>query len=64
VSGDGDYIPLVHYLQIHSGIQVEVVSFGKSTSTWLTEEVDDFFDLSEDPKRYLLSTKRAPRKKK
>ena len=54
VSGDGDYIPLVEYLQKHSGIQVEVVSFGKSTSMNLKEAADDFFDLSQDPNRYLL----------
>ena len=54
VSGDGDYIPLVEYLQKHSGIQVEVVSFGKSTSMNLKEACDDFFDLSQDPTRYLM----------
>ena len=54
VSGDGDYIPLVEYLQKHSGIQVEVVSFGKSTSMKLKEAADDFVDLSEDPSRYLM----------
>jgi len=31
ISGDGDFIPLVEYLQT-IGVQVEVVSFGKSTS--------------------------------
>ena len=54
VSGDGDYVPLVEYLQKHSGIQVEVVSFGKSSSMKLKEAADDFFDLSQDPNRYLL----------
>ncbi len=54
VSGDGDYVPLVEYLQKHSGIQVEVVSFGKSTSMKLKEACDDFVDLSEDPGRYLM----------
>jgi uncharacterized LabA/DUF88 family protein len=54
VSGDGDYIPLVEYLQKHSGIQVEVVSFGKSTSMNLKVACDDFFDLSNDPNRYLM----------
>jgi uncharacterized LabA/DUF88 family protein len=53
VSGDGDYIPLVEYLQT-MGVQVEVVSFGKSTSGKLREAVDDFVDLSENPKKYLL----------
>ncbi len=54
VSGDGDFVPLVEYLRIHSGIQVEVASFGKSTSGKLREAVDDFIDLSENPKKYLL----------
>ena len=53
VSGDGDYVPLVKYLQIHS-IQVEVASFGKSTSGKLREVVDDFIDLSDNPKKYLI----------
>ncbi|QQR50617.1 NYN domain-containing protein [Candidatus Nomurabacteria bacterium] len=54
VAGDGDFIPLVEYLQIHSGIQVEVVSFGKSSSMKLKEVADDFMDLSENPRKYLL----------
>ena len=53
VSGDGDYIPLVEYLQT-IGVQVEVVSFGKSTSGKLREAVDDFVDLSLNPKKYLI----------
>ncbi len=55
ITGDGDFIPLVKYLQIHSGCQVEVVSFGRSTSGKLKEATDDFLDLDEDPRRYLLS---------
>lgn len=53
VSGDGDYVPLVEYLQT-LGAQVEVVSFGKSTSTRLREAADDFVDLSENPRKYLI----------
>jgi uncharacterized LabA/DUF88 family protein len=53
VSGDGDYVPLVKYLQIHA-IQVEVASFGKSTSGKLLEAVDDFIDLSDNPRKYLI----------
>lgn len=55
VTGDGDFVPLVQYLQIHAGCQVEVVSFGKSTSGRLKEAADDFLDLDEDPKRYLMN---------
>lgn len=56
VSGDGDYVPLVEYLQT-IGVQVEVLSFGKSTSGKLREAVDDFVDLSDNPKKYLLGVK-------
>ncbi|MEI6281021.1 MAG: NYN domain-containing protein [bacterium] len=56
ISGDGDFIPLVEYLQTN-GVQVEVVSFGKSTSGKLREVVDDFVDLSENPRKYLMGGK-------
>ena len=56
VSGDGDFVPLVEYLQT-IGVQVEVVSFGKSTSGKLREAADDFIDLSENPRKYLLGGK-------
>ena len=56
ISGDGDFIPLVEYLQT-IGVQVEVVSFGKSTSSKLREVVDDFVDLSLNPRKYLMSSK-------
>ena len=54
-SGDGDYVPLVEYLQT-IGVQVEVVSFGKSTSGKLREATDDFVDLSENPRKYLIGS--------
>ena len=54
-TGDGDFVPLVQYLQMHAGCQVEVVSFGRSTSLKLKEAADDFLDLDLDPKRYLMN---------
>lgn len=54
ITGDGDFIPLVEYLQMHAGCQVEVVSFGRSTSGKLKEAADDFLDLDDEPRRYLL----------
>lgn len=54
VAGDGDFIPLVKYIQNTFGIQVEVVSFGKSASGKLIEVADDFLDLSTNPKKYLM----------
>ncbi len=58
VSGDGDYLPLLEYLKNYSGIQVEVMSFGKSTSSKLREAADDFVDLSENPRKYLMGIPR------
>jgi uncharacterized LabA/DUF88 family protein len=56
VSGDGDYVPLLEYLKTNQGCQVEVVSFGKSTSARLIEAADDFVDLDLNPRKYLLRT--------
>ena len=56
VSGDGDFVPLVEYLQT-IGVQVEVVSFGKSTSGRLKEVVDDFVDLSDNARKYLIGSR-------
>lgn len=55
LTGDGDFVPLVEYLQTHGGCQVEVVSFGRSSSAKLKEAADDFLDLDLDPRRYLLN---------
>jgi len=54
LSGDGDFVPLVKYLQLNEGCQVEVAAFGRSTSSQLIEAADDFTDLDEDPKKCLL----------
>lgn len=56
VSGDGDYLPLVEYLQ-NQGKQVEVLAFGGTTSGKLKEEVDDFIDLSENKGKFLIMDK-------
>jgi uncharacterized LabA/DUF88 family protein len=53
-SGDGDYIPLVNYIQNTTGCRVEGVAFGESTSTRLIESLDDFLNLSSDKKRFLI----------
>lgn len=54
VSGDGDFIPLVEYLQINEGCQVEVIAFGKSASAKLKEVADDFIDLDQNARKYLM----------
>jgi uncharacterized LabA/DUF88 family protein len=54
VSGDGDFVPLVEYLKLSAGCQVEVMSFGKSTSSKLIEAADDFIDLDKKSQKYLI----------
>jgi uncharacterized LabA/DUF88 family protein len=57
VGGDGDYVPLVEYLRGH-GKQVEVVSFGGTTSAKLIDAADDFIDLGQDKAKFLITDKR------
>lgn len=54
VAGDGDYIPMLRYLQEAKGCKVEVMAFQESTSMRLREAADTFIDLSGDKKKYLL----------
>lgn len=61
VSGDGDFIPLVEYLRMNDGCQVEVVSFGRSSSGKLKEVTDDFLDLDLDPEKYLIGSSKGKR---
>ena len=52
-SGDGDFVPLIEYLDLH-GVQVEVISFGKSSSAKLKEAAHAFTDMCDDPQRFLI----------
>jgi uncharacterized LabA/DUF88 family protein len=52
-SGDGDYTPLVEYLK-NQGRRVEVIAFGRSTSAKIKEIADEFIDMDENPKRFLI----------
>jgi len=53
ISGDGDFIPLIEYLK-NQGKRVEVLAFGRSTSSKVKEEADEFIDLEKDSSKYLL----------
>lgn len=53
-TGDGDFVPMVEYLKYTYGCQVEVIAFGKSASGQLREAADDFIDMCEDPRNYLI----------
>jgi uncharacterized LabA/DUF88 family protein len=53
VTGDGDFVPLVEYLQ-NRGVLVEVAAFGESTSKLLREAADDYFDISHHAEELLI----------
>jgi uncharacterized LabA/DUF88 family protein len=57
ITGDGDFTPLVSYLQNNEGNLVEVVAFGRSCSARLIEWADRFLDLETTPDRALLGYK-------
>lgn len=54
VSGDGDFVSLVEYLQNTTGCRVEVVAFSESASAKLVEHADDFLNLSENRRKFLI----------
>ncbi|MDP2638802.1 MAG: NYN domain-containing protein [Candidatus Azambacteria bacterium] len=56
-TGDGDFVPLVEYLK-GRGRQMEVIAFGRSTSAKLKEVADDFIDMSADPKKFTIPSKK------
>ncbi len=62
-SGDGDFIPLVEYLQTNEGCQVEVIAFGKSSSSRLREVSDDFIDMCQNPRKYVIQNTIRPHPK-
>lgn len=63
-SGDGDFVPLVEYLKISGGCQVEIMAFGRSSSAKLIEAADDFIDMDKDTRKYLIGISRIWRAKK
>jgi len=49
VSGDGDYVEAVEYLQSEKGIRVEVISAAQCTSQALLDACDLHIDLADIP---------------
>lgn len=52
VTGDGDFTSLVDHIKA-KGVQVEVMSFKKSTAKELIESSDVYIDLADDRKKFL-----------
>lgn len=55
VSGDGDFVDLLQHIKRAMGCRVEVMAFGKTSSSKLREEADEFIDLDKDKRRFLIS---------
>ncbi len=55
VTGDGDFIPLVEYLK-NQGKRVEVIGFERSASQKPKEEADEFINLEDNTRRFLLTS--------
>ncbi|MDD5433496.1 MAG: NYN domain-containing protein [Candidatus Pacebacteria bacterium] len=55
-SGDGDFIPLVEYLK-NQGKRVEIMAFGKTSSSTLKEIADEFTDIAQDARKNLIKIK-------
>jgi uncharacterized LabA/DUF88 family protein len=63
-TGDGDFIPAVEHLKTAGGCQVEVISFGRSSSGKLKETVDQFIDMDLDIKRYTIGASVPTRRRR
>jgi len=60
-TGDGDFIPCVEYVK-SLGCQVEGITFGRSASGRFREVLDDFIDLDDDPKQFVLGYRPAKKR--
>lgn len=54
VSGDGDFRPVVNYLQQSLGCLVEVAAFKKTANKELIEIADDFINIEENMRQLLF----------
>ncbi len=57
VTGDGDFVPLINFLK-NLGVYVEVIAFTESASSSIKTIADEFVDLSQDKKKYLIANRR------
>ncbi len=61
VSGDGDYVPVVNYLQQSQGCLVEVLAFGRTTNKELRELADEFINIEDYPDELLFQSHKSLR---
>lgn len=61
ISGDGDFCPVVNYLQQAQWCLVEVMAFGRTTNKELRELADEFIDIEEYPDELLFQSRKSIR---
>jgi len=61
VTGDGDFVPLIEYLRLGQGKQVEVAAFSRTASARIREAADTFIEIESIPKMLLKINKRRER---
>src|SRR5690606_20115541 len=61
VSGDGDYEPLVNYLQENKGCYVEVYAFGRTASARIIDKANEFHDMDKNDS-FLIQPRRRGQK--
>jgi uncharacterized LabA/DUF88 family protein len=59
VSGDGDYVEAIEYLQSEKGLRVEVISAGQCTSQALLDACDTHTDLADIPDLFRRTAERS-----
>ncbi|MFC1596020.1 NYN domain-containing protein [Candidatus Margulisiibacteriota bacterium] len=64
ISGDGDYLPMIQYLQLALGCLVEVIAFDKTCSHFLKENCDDFVDIEANKSDLLFQSEKQRRRGK
>ncbi len=64
ISGDGDFKPVVSYLQQAQGCLVEVIAFEQSCSHLLKEICDDFIDIEKHTDTLLFRSSRLNKPRK
>ncbi len=59
ITGDGDFVPLIEYLRLGKGKQVEVAAFSRTASARIKEAADLFVEIENIPKVLLkINTRR------
>lgn len=59
VTGDGDFVPLIDFAKSRGRI-VEVMAFRETTSSKLVEATDEYTNLSDNKRRFLIGPARRP----